>query len=308
MVSKNQHGFRQWLVTCMTGALLATSGVGAAYANDQTIICTGAECSGSSGAVFDETNMGPGHVVTRTLYIVNTTNPEACNLTLKTTNKTGSGEAELAARLFTVIKEGEHDVYGVRDGADRATDAKTMANLLTESSITLGVIPAGASRDYDWTVYFDRDADNSYQEASTKFDFGLTFDCGSPATVILSRGAGSTEVSAREGQVLGADVGEVLGAACEGKNYAWWVPLVLQLLLGGVVVRDWRRRGYTGVWVPIFIATGLAIISQVLHVWLGCNCMTSRWCQSYGWLNLVVWMLLTARGGGARCSLGKSTN
>lgn len=96
------------------------------------------------------------------------------------TGKEGSND--FTSRLFTVIKDGGNDVYGIRDGSDKATNTKTLGNLSGDTPISLGPIAAGASRNYNWTVYFDTGSGNTYQEASTTFDLSLTFVCGNPAT------------------------------------------------------------------------------------------------------------------------------
>lgn len=154
-------------------------------ATDQTITCNSTNCSGLSGALFNETNIAPGNSITRTLHVVNADNPDSCNLTMMATTPSVTGRAgsdDFPSRLFTVIKDGASDVYGVRDGTDKATNAKTLKSLPGDAPISLGLIAAGLGRDYNWTVYFEKDSGNNYQEATAKFDLNLTFVCGNPTT------------------------------------------------------------------------------------------------------------------------------
>lgn len=162
-------------------ALFATVLTGIAKASDQTINCTSTGCSGLSGALFNETNIAPGDSITRTLHVSNADNPDSCNLTMSATITDKVGLDDFTTKLFTVIKVGSSDVYGLRDGTDKAANIKTLGNLSGDTPISLGPIAAGADKDYNWTVYFDKDSNDDYQEASAKFDLNLTFVCGNPS-------------------------------------------------------------------------------------------------------------------------------
>ena len=174
---------RLFLFSLFITALFAFVFTGIAKASDQTITCISTDCSGLSGALFTETNLAPGDSITRVLHILNTTNPDSCNLTMSATTPLTTGNAgssDFTTKLFTAIYDGSSDVYGVRDVTGKATNSKTLGNLYGDTPIFLGSIVAGGNRDYNWTVYFDKDSDNTYQAASTKFDLNLTFVCGNP--------------------------------------------------------------------------------------------------------------------------------
>jgi hypothetical protein len=176
---------RPFLFVLLTIASFAALFVGVSKAADQTIICGSSGCSGPGEALFNETNIAPGNSITRTLHVSNVANPDSCNLTMAATTPSVTGRVgsnDFPFRLFTVIKDGASDVYGLRDGADKATNTKTLGSLPGDTPISLGPIAAGASKDYNWTVTFDKGADNNYQEATAKFDFSLTFVCGNPST------------------------------------------------------------------------------------------------------------------------------
>jgi hypothetical protein len=293
-------------------------------ASDQTITCNSAGCSGLSAPLFNETNIAPGNSITRTLHVINSDNPDSCNFTMSATTPQvigRPGSDDFTSRLFTVIKDGGSDVYGVRDGADKATNTKTLANLSGDTPIYLGSIDARRSRDYNWTVYFEKDSGNVYQEATAKFDLSLTFACGNaPAETSTPSPASNTSASGASSNaptptpipgILGAFTKifqpepttesspspflapQILGTECIKNKFPWWIFLVLQLLSSILIIRRARINKWKFIKTIIFLAA-VAILSQVAHELIGCNCITSFWCPKYLWINIAILLLSTA--------------
>lgn len=130
-------------------------------------------------ALFSENNFLPGDSVTKQITVVNNDTDEDCYLYLVTENETQS-PGGFAEKLFTVIKKGASDIYGVRDGSDQATGDKKLADLFSGSAIFLSTIAKNSSEIFAWTVTFDFTSGNYYQNASMAFNFDLTFSCGFP--------------------------------------------------------------------------------------------------------------------------------
>ena len=178
--------FKQ-LITFAFGSLIVLKllGVSPAWAADFTVTCD--DTSGTSGDcvitpnpnqnLFAEYNWLPGDTVTRNFTVDNSGNPDACDLVMDTNEET-QDPAGFATKLWTVIKYGLADLYGIRNGSDRATNNKTLDDLFNQGDLSLVVVPAGAIQVYNWTVTFDPDTGNDYQSARTEFDFDLTFTCG----------------------------------------------------------------------------------------------------------------------------------
>lgn len=150
---------------------------------DLTVICAdNGPCDlfpFSGAALFAEDNFLPGDSVTKQITVVNNDTDEDCYLYLVTENETQS-PADFAEKLFTVIKRGADDLYGVRSGPDQAAGDKKLADLFSGSAIFLSTIAKNSSEVFAWTVTFDFASGNYYQHASTAFDFDLTFSCGFP--------------------------------------------------------------------------------------------------------------------------------
>ncbi|OGD63878.1 hypothetical protein A2160_01440 [Candidatus Beckwithbacteria bacterium RBG_13_42_9] len=178
----------KYLASALMAILLNGYMASSALAADFTVFCN--DTSATTGDcyisplpnqnLFYETNWLPGDTITRNFTVDNTDNPDACDLLMRTRNETQT-PGDFATKLWTVIKQSIDDLYGVRDGADRAASNQTLNNLFNESGyISLGTIVAGGTKVYNWTVTFDFLANNDYQNAQTQFDFDLSFACGQP--------------------------------------------------------------------------------------------------------------------------------
>lgn len=162
---------------------LGANFVGAVNAADLNVTCEDeGPCSinqGSGGALFSEHKLVPGDSVTRTITAVNNDPNDDCALTLDTKKETQT-PADFASKLFTVIKSGATDLFGVRNGTDKASNNKKLSDLYSEGPVYLDTIPANGTRIYDWIITFDPDTGNFYKNAQTEFDFDMVFECGAP--------------------------------------------------------------------------------------------------------------------------------
>ena len=153
-----------------------------ASAVDLTITCVDeGPCDTSpagNAALFYETNWLPGDTATQNIEIINNDLNDDCNLYLDTRNE--KDDKSLASAIFTVIKLGDSDLYGVRNGDYHALSDKTLRNLFDAGDIYLTTIPSQDKRTVNWTVTFDYRADNEFQNTETVFDFDLHFSCGEP--------------------------------------------------------------------------------------------------------------------------------
>ncbi len=164
---------------------------GLVKAVDLTVTCLdNGSCNISpvESPLFYETNWLPGDSVTRRITAVNEDRDEGCNLFLSTESETQT-PADFPSKLFTDIKDGTVTVYG--------GGTTTLNNLYGAASISLGYIPPlGGSKLYDWRVTFDPATGNYYQGAETKFDFDLTFSCGTAPTPAPTSGGTTLGLSA----------------------------------------------------------------------------------------------------------------
>jgi hypothetical protein len=250
-----------------------------ALAVNLTVTCTTSDCAivPANQPLFEVANWLPGDSTSQQITVINQNPDDACNLYLNTTNE--NDPDNLASAVFTVIKEGMSDIFGVRDGDSKASSSQTLADLFGTGSIFLGTIGALDSKTFDWVATFDLDADNGYQEKSITFDFDLSFSCGifpEPAlaptptpTPFSTTTGGSGGGVAAAGGVVGAFVaaappaglkilGESQEAATEGElgggvsteagetkgitisqKYFWWLIFAL---IGGIISFALVRR------------------------------------------------------------------
>jgi len=130
--------------------------------------------------LFFETNILPGHNVTRTLTITNTNETDDCSAYINTKNENDPNN--LASRLWTVLKNDTTDIYGVSNGLGHATNNKNLTDIFGAGDISLGTVPVGSSKIFTWTVTFDPNAGNEYQARKTVYDFDAIISCGSEPT------------------------------------------------------------------------------------------------------------------------------
>ncbi len=294
---------------------------GGAFAGDLTVTCPPSEGDGdwctispSPAPLFNETNWVPGDFATRTIEVINQDLEDSCNLTLNTIENNGeevSNTPGFASMLFSDISPYFSD---------------TLQNQFFAGNVSLGTINPGVTQIYSWRMTFDPDAGNEFQSSQTTFNFSLAFSCDLPSqpTPSPTLSPAGPPMNPNEGvsvspSVLGAftrvfspifgavssgeveevsidaasspsptQEGEVQGTSdCTDKDYPWWIPLVIQLILGLGYVLYKTRSGKPNL-VRLWPLLVLAIISQIIHQILGCNCATSEWCRRYVLLNFVV--------------------
>jgi hypothetical protein len=94
----------------------------------------------------------------------------------------------------------------------------------------------------------------------------------------------------------GEETGQVKGegTSCRWWNYWWWLPLVIQGVLS-LGYRYWLKKkqdqGEEVLWSHYLFFVFLGIVSQIIHIILGCWCVQSVWCSRYWLLNLGIVLL-----------------
>ena len=125
-------------------------------------------------SLFNEKDWYPGKTSVKTIYVKNDDHNDDCNLKIKLSNLSGS--SDLTKSLFVAIKSGGDVIYG---GVlnDKATNAKTVDNIINSSANIGHVNKNGGTGNYEWIITLDTNAGNNLQNAHTLFDFRLSFSC-----------------------------------------------------------------------------------------------------------------------------------
>lgn len=269
-----------------------------AFAVDLTVTCNNegpcdmAPVSGKE--LFFEENILPGYSVTRQITIINNDNDDDCPVILNTKNEQDNDN--LASALFTVIKDGANDLYGVSDGS-QASSNKDLDDVFLAGDISLGTVAHNSSKVYEWTVTFDPLAGNEYQNTQTVFDFDLPFSCGtapspsSSPTASSSPGPGGSPgpgpsaspaspspFSAGFGLPLFGGAGAVAGAAIEEVLLESPLPSVEGIIAspspqvkGEKTECLWWNYPW---WLPLVIQ---ALLTWIYYYWLKNKKVTAWW-------------------------------
>ncbi len=205
-------------------ALVSATGLNKAYAANLDVICDGDSCDEiGSPTLFNETNWYPGSTLTKTIQVTNNGPDEDCYLTVYATNVTQT-PAGFAKQLNTAVKKNDEVIYGELDGTGSATDTKTLQNIFDDNA-DFGMIPQdGDKGNYEWTLTFNKDADNTFSNASTNFSFNIDFRC---ASLDRDGGGGNHNSKNKNG---GNGGGAVAGAATGGG-----ITNLLNFFAGGMV-------------------------------------------------------------------------
>jgi len=305
---------RLFLFTLFTIILFSAAFTVIVRAADQTITCDASNgCSGLSGALFDENNVYPTQSITKTLEAINNYPEERTfAIEIKKINFSDSNPslADVLKIMITEIDSGTV-VYG----------PSSINQWLGSGYILLTNIPAGEKKTYEFQVDLDN-VENVYQEKTLVFDLNLGFEAiertnPTPTPVPSQTSDGGTDTSTAVSTAVaglttfvnrlpgifglqteeinlgqeGKDMGEVKGVSCLDKNYVWWLPLVIQLIVGIVIFKYFGKEQYKIVKRLVVVILGLAIISQAVHELLGCNCATGIWCPRYIYFNLAITIL-----------------
>jgi len=132
------------------------------FATDISILCDHNGCQKSSNLpLFSQNNIYPGFTSSQT-FSINNNRDSACQLKFKTTSN--SQIPDILSQKIIINISGVN--YSLSDLLDSAKPA-----------LSLGSINAGAKNDYLWSVIFNKDADNEYQNLTSNFDINFNFEC-----------------------------------------------------------------------------------------------------------------------------------
>jgi len=284
----------------------------AIHAADFNVTCSssGDLCSNSGGKLFNETNFAPGSSVTKTVQVDNYNNHEGCDFYVVANNIYQSADpGDFIDKLFLSIrdKDSDIDLVGVQDGYGNATNL-TSLSYIYNNWVNLGYINSGTIKLYEWVITFNSDANNEYQGNELSFNLDLNFTCGSPPSdnaftdtssailgVTTTSGKNFLETIFVDNEENKELIPEVKGYACDDENYYWWLPLVIQfiVLLITFYIITKNRSKYMRFRILTII---FAVISQIIHQLLSCNCATGNLCTRYIFINLLItvtFLLLT---------------
>lgn len=153
-----------------------------AEAADLNVRCRDDEsrCSSepSGTPLFNETNLAPGQIVTKT---ITARNEKSGVCDLKLTVSSENANTDFAKNIYVAITSERGDEFGVSlDGT--VTNAKNFFNLVSESPIDFGSIDPYNTKNFSWKAKFSENALNELQGKATTFNIGLNFECDEPAS------------------------------------------------------------------------------------------------------------------------------
>lgn len=239
--------------------------------------------------VFNERNIAPGTQVRHTITVTNAGDVQDVYLTLRHVR----GRA-LARHLRVALIEKKTGAYLIGGPGERMT----VRQLAAAKRVFVQRLGAGERRRYTLLVTFDKDAGNTLQGASTRFDltFGVTGEPVSPSAPLPRRH--TPGAAAHRGDVLGAETvvdddvqdAVVLGAdgvarradavVCAGwERLAWLTGLLVFSGLVALTVRRTRaarRADGTVLRAPVVV---LLLFSMLLFVawFVIAQCPTTWW-------------------------------
>lgn len=84
----------------------------------------------------------------------------------------------------------------------------------------------------------------------------------------------------------GEELGAMFGAACSDPYYPWWLPLLAEAII--LILYFWAiwKNSQQTYWILIPLI--VAIIAQIIHEILRCNCATGKWCPWFWLFNLII--------------------
>jgi hypothetical protein len=279
---------------------IATIFIGVSRAADQTITCNSSGCSGPGTPLFNVANAAPGDSVEKTLEIKNDRSKDIA-VTLSSAKE--SGGDDMLLDVLTV---------SIKNSDDSLISQTTLANFISGSPVSLGAVSANTTKTVKIDISFNESADNSYQNKTAKFTLFLNATGDDLEEKIVTAGApfqfggpppppdvkpASLGVIKVARQILGVTtilqeerIEEVLAeetetASCSGRYYPWWAPLIFQAFFSAFYLRRVKKGKEPLVKLALPLL-GLALLSQLIHNRLGCNCAVSIWCERYGVFNL----------------------
>jgi len=164
---------KPYLLSLLVIASLAVIFIGTSRATDQTITCDETSgCGGSTGPLFEETNMAPLNTIVRTITAQNNY-PENRDFAVEIVSATFSDSTPSLAQILTVKvseQESASIVYG----------PKTLEQWKADGYVILSNIPSSGSKHYDFAVTM-ANVDNDYQGKKLIFDLNLGFEALAPS-------------------------------------------------------------------------------------------------------------------------------
>ncbi len=171
---------KPYLLSLLVIASLAVIFIGVSRAADQTITCDETSgCTGSTGPLFEETNMAPLDTITRTVTTQNNY-PENRDFAVEIISATFSDSTPSLAQILTVEvieQESASSVYG----------PKTIEQWKNDGYVILSNVPTGGNRHYDFTATM-ANVGNDYQEKELVFDLNLGFEALPPSPTVAGVG------------------------------------------------------------------------------------------------------------------------
>ena len=133
-------------------------------ANNLSFTCTSTDCTNSSSLpLFSESNIYPGYTVTAKTTIINNRQSN-CQLNFKLANQQ---LPDLLSSALTVSTVGDTTVWY----------AGLLSDLFDGQNHPLDNISAGTTKVFSWTVSFDQNSGNEYQNIANLFNIDFNFTC-----------------------------------------------------------------------------------------------------------------------------------
>lgn len=167
------------ILLLITFYVLRITDYGVYAANDLSFTCTSSDCTNSSSLpLFSESNIYPGFSVTAKTTITNSRQSN-CQLNFKLTNQQ---LPDLLSSALTVSTVGDTTVWY----------AGLLSDLFDGHNHPLDSISAGTTKVFSWTVSFDQNSGNEFQNQSNLFDIDFSFTCDDePSSPSGGGGAGA---------------------------------------------------------------------------------------------------------------------
>ncbi|MDD2482785.1 MAG: fibronectin type III domain-containing protein [Candidatus Shapirobacteria bacterium] len=149
--------------------------------NDITITCnSGSECTKSSELpLFDETNIYPGFTKSQNFYIDNNRNAP-CQLKFKAVSSSQIPDVLSQKILINILATNNENDYSLVN--------YSLSDLLDPNKpvVSLGHVNKDKKNSYLWSVTFDSEATNVYQNLNTNFGINFNFECDEETGDVLS--------------------------------------------------------------------------------------------------------------------------
>lgn len=277
---------------------------------DFTVTCDNSGCASPTIAIYNESNILPGQSFSRTMAVENNRSKDV--LVKLSAGKKSETDDILLDVLNVSIKNSDNSLIS----------ASSLTDFLNGTKLDLGTIVSGTRKSLIIQIDFDNNANNNYQGKKAVFDIYFDvegddvegsptpvptptlstagFDAGGAAAAANSNppvlglttfirslpgifGLSTEEFAAGSTATPAPDIKGV--ATCQDEYYRWWLPLVIEAIIL-LFYLIWLKRRNHEVRYPYLIPLILAIISQIIHEILGCNCATGEWCPRYILINI----------------------